>query len=140
MQIFKSNSSDQTKDIANKLAERFRNGGIIALSGRLGAGKTTFAQGFARGLGIEDKIISPTYLIIRQYRIPGQTNFFYHIDLYRLEDINLKETGLSEIFGELSNIVLIEWADKILQDLPDSAEKIKLKKISENRHEIQVTN
>lgn len=140
MQIFKSNSSGQTKNFAKKLAEKFKKGGVIALSGGLGAGKTTFAQGFAQGLKINERIISPTFLIVRHYPIPDQTNFFYHIDLYRIENVNFKSLGLKEILEDSGNIVLIEWADKVSNHLPESAKKIKLKKISENLHEIQLTN
>lgn len=140
MQIFKSNSSDQTKNFAERSAQKFKKGGIIALSGELGAGKTTFAQGFAKGLNINERIISPTFLIIRQYKIPNQNNFFYHIDLYRLEDTNLKETGLGEILDEPSNVVLIEWADKIINKLPKSAKKILMKKVTEDLYEIRLTN
>lgn len=130
-------SSDETKEFAKNLAKEFSEGGIIALSGELGAGKTTFAQGFAHGLGIEANIISPTFLIIRQYPVPGKKQMFYHIDLYRMENIDLTESGLKEIIDEPSNIVLIEWAEKIADQLPKKSKKINLRKISENNHEIE---
>ena len=131
-------NSKQTQDFAEKLSEEFRGGGIIALSGNLGAGKTTFAQGFAKGLGIKNKIISPTFLIIRQYPIPNQPNFFYHVDLYRIENIDLKNSGLEEILNDPTNVVLIEWAEKIDKDLPNSIQRINLKKLSEDSREIHL--
>ena len=70
MQTLASNSGAETKKIAVKLASQF-NHGVIALSGELGAGKTTFVQGFAKGLGIEEKIISPTFVLIRHHQIPN---------------------------------------------------------------------
>lgn len=118
MQKIISKNAEETRDLAQKLAQDFMEGGIIALYGELGAGKTTFAQGFAKGLGIKDKIISPTFLIIRQYPIPNRENFFYHIDLYRLEEIDLKSSGLEEIISDPGNVVLIEWANKISKYLP----------------------
>ncbi|MBI2593188.1 tRNA (adenosine(37)-N6)-threonylcarbamoyltransferase complex ATPase subunit type 1 TsaE [Candidatus Daviesbacteria bacterium] len=139
MQKFITRNAGQTKSFAKKLAKDFKNGGIIALYGQLGAGKTTFTQGFAQGLGVLNKITSPTFLIIRQYSIPGQVNFFYHIDLYRLNNIDLKTSGLEEILNDLSNVVLIEWADKINESLPSQAKKISLKRVKEDIHEIVLT-
>lgn len=123
-------SVNETKKFAAKLAKDFLKGGVIALSGELGAGKTTFAQGFAQGLGIKGKIISPTFLIIRQYPIPNQKNFFYHIDLYRLENIDLKNSGLEEILSDPENVVLIEWAEKINGKIGNKFIKISINKTS----------
>lgn len=136
MQKFITKSSEETRNFAEELSKNFKNGGIIALSGELGSGKTTFAQGFARGLAIKDKITSPTFLIIRQHPIPGQKNFFFHIDLYRLENINLNVSGLKEILADSTNIILIEWADKIAKSLPKNKTEIKLRRIDEDLHEI----
>ena len=136
MKSVKTNSALETKEFAKNLAKNFSGGGVIALFGDLGAGKTTFAQGFGEGLEIKDKITSPTFLVIKQYPIPNQKNFFYHIDLYRLENIDLKNSGLEEILTEDSNVVLIEWADKIIDHLPDSAKKIELRRSDEDFHEI----
>lgn len=137
MQKIQTNTAEETRKFAKDYALSFRNGGILALSGDLGAGKTTFAQGFAKGLGVEDRIVSPTFLIIRQYPIPNQNNFFYHIDLYRMEDIDLKNSGLEEILSEPSNVVLIEWAEKIADHLPENINKLLLRKVG-NSHEIEL--
>ena len=138
MKIINTKSAEETQAFAKEFAKEFLNGGVIALSGDLGAGKTTFAQGFAEGLQIKDRIVSPTFLIIRQYPIPGKRSFFYHIDLYRMENINLKDSGLEEILSEPSNIVLIEWAEKISEYLPEKTKFIELLKNSDNSHEISV--
>lgn len=129
-----SNSAEETKQIAFKLAKKMLNGGIIALSGNLGAGKTTFAQGFAEGLGIKDKIISPTFILIRQHQIPNSKNIFFHIDLYRLEEDTTK-LGLEEIFLSTNNITLIEWAEK-LNHLPENVIKISIKNLGYDKREI----
>lgn len=139
MQKIITKGADETKNFAEDLAKDFLKGGTIALSGGLGAGKTTFAQGFAKGLGIKDKIISPTFLIIRHYPIPYQKNFFYHIDLYRLVNIDITNLGLKEILEDPTNIVLIEWAEKINNYLPNHTKKIRLKKIKDGVHEIGLT-
>ena|SRR3989344_2011475 len=129
-----SNSTEETKQFGKKLAQKYQNGGILALFGDLGAGKTTFTQGFAEGLGIKSRVISPTFIVMRQY-----PNNFYHIDLYRLDQINqLEEIGLSEIFTDPQNVVLVEWAEKLGKLLPHNAVKIKFKQISEKIRELEL--
>ena len=132
MENYQSNSEQETKLIAEKLAKETKSH-IFALFGELGAGKTIFVQGFAKGVGIKDKIISPTFVLIRQHKIPGTTKVLYHIDLYRLENTtNLKELGLEEIWSNPGNYVLIEWAEKI-SELPKNAIRISIQKQGDNR-------
>lgn len=128
MKQFTTYSEKETKDLAKKLAKKLT--GVIALIGELGSGKTTFAQGFAEGLGIKDKIISPTFVLIRQHRIPKTDKPLYHIDLYRLEDF--AELGLKDLIEDPNNIVLIEWAEK-LKELPKNAIRISIQK-QDNEH------
>ncbi len=130
-------SEKETKNLAAKLAKELK-GRIIALSGELGAGKTTFVQGFAKGLGIKEKIISPTYILIRQHQIPNSTKNLFHIDLYRLEEkSDILSLGLEEIFSDSNNIVVIEWAEK-LETLPKNAFKIKIHKIAKDKRRIEI--
>ncbi len=133
--IFKSNSVDETNQLAAKIAAKVKDsGGVIALSGDLGAGKTTFTQGFAKALGIDEKIISPTFVIMRQHQVPNSTKVLYHIDLYRLEDeANLNEVGVSEVFSNPDNIVVIEWAEKAKNQLPKNTIWIDFKRENEER-------
>lgn len=110
---------------------------MICLYGDLGAGKTTFVQGLAWGLGIKKRILSPTFIFIRQYKIsPGHT--FYHIDLYRIEKMeDIQGLGLKEILADKNNIIIIEWPEKIKDILPRYAEEIFFKYIDENTREIK---
>ncbi len=112
-------SQKETKKFAESLGKNAKKtSGVFALIGDLGAGKTTFAQGFSLGLGIKEKIISPTFVLIKEHILPNSNKTFYHIDLYRLEgEIDIIGTGLKEII-ESGNVVLIEWADKIKDKLP----------------------
>lgn len=128
MEKITSKSATETKQIAADLAKKNK-GNIYALSGPLGAGKTTFVQGFAKGLGIKDKIISPTFVLIRQHAIPDTTKTLYHIDLYRLENIkDLKSLGLEEVLTNPNAIILIEWAENARQLLPKNTVKINILK------------
>lgn len=96
---------------------------ILGLEGDLGGGKTTFLQGFAKGLGIKEKILSPTFIILRKFKVKSlKFKVFYHIDCYRIsgpKDILL--LGFKEIISNPKNIVAIEWADRIRKILPKDA-------------------
>lgn len=96
---------------------------ILVLEGELGGGKTTFLKGFAKGLGIKEKILSPTFILIQRFRIPNlKFKNFYHIDCYRIE--NKREIlilGFRKIIKSPQNVVAIEWGDKIKRLLPKNA-------------------
>lgn len=114
-----SSSIEDTLAIAGEMAISADKGDIIGLTGDLGAGKTLFAKGFAKALGIEEPVTSPTFTIVCEYlggRIP-----LFHFDMYRIEDPDeLFETGWEEyLFGE--GVCLIEWADIVIDALPDDA-------------------
>lgn len=115
---------EETKSLGENFAKQIKNGAIIALYGQLGSGKTTFTQGFAKGLGIKKRIISPSFVIVRTYKIKnkpqeiGDKNF-YHIDLYRTESKkDIDGLGIEEILTDSENIVVIEWAEKLENLLP----------------------
>lgn len=117
---FKTNSLTETHTVAKDLANQFKNqGGIVLLSGNLGAGKTAFTQGFIKSFGITRNITSPTFLLVKQYQIPNSDNWIFHLDLYRLaEPIDLITTGIQEILETAAqNIILIEWSEKIKSQL-----------------------
>jgi len=137
-----SKSPEETKKFAMDLANKFPKG-VIALSGELGSGKTTFVQGFAEGLGIKEKIISPTFVLIRQHPIPktkknlpAGRQALFHIDLYRLESVDVEILGIDEIIRNPNNIVLIEWAEKIKHLLPKNTYWILLEVVEDNTRTI----
>lgn len=138
MQTYVSHSEDETKKIAGDLAKHSA-ANIFALTGELGAGKTIFVQGFAKGLRITEKIISPTFVLIRQHQIPKSKKVLYHIDLYRLARIeDYKQLGLDEILSDPKSIVLIEWAEK-LTELPNGSIKINITKIGNQKRIITIS-
>lgn len=140
MQTFITRSAEETQKLAQKLAKKYSRGGVLALEGPLGSGKTTFIQGFAKGLGISQRLISPTFILIRQYAIPGQPlGKLHHIDLYRLDNTKqIIDLGLEEVFSNPYNIVLIEWAKKLGKLLPKETTAVQLKILSNNKRGIQI--
>lgn len=138
MKQYLTYSEKETKSLAKKLAKNFKDG-VIGLFGELGAGKTMFTQGFAKGLGIKEKIISPTFVLIRQHKIPNTEKKLFHIDLYRLENTDeIKFLGLEEIWPDPKNIILVEWADKIKKILPKNTIKITIEKLEGNKRLITI--
>lgn len=135
--LYKTDNPGKTKELARKIAGEFKDkGGVIFLKGELGAGKTTFVQGFAKGLSIEEKVISPTFVLVRQHTFSKDRTLF-HIDLYRLSQTSSKEVGLIDMVQNKLNIILIEWPEN-LKDLPKPDLTITLKITSKNSREIQV--
>ena len=140
--VFITNSSEETKDLGEEFGKNLKGREVIALYGDLGGGKTTFVQGLALGLGIEKRIISPTFIIIRTYALKESSVFqksFYHIDLYRTESIkDIEGLGINEIITNGNNIVTIEWAEKIKEILPDRRTDIFFEYLGDNRREIKI--
>lgn len=131
-----SKSSGQTQKIATNLAQSLKRGRIIAFEGNLGAGKTTFIQGLAHGLGVKEKISSPTFVIFKKYKVTHQENikWLYHFDLYRINNIDeVIDLGLEDIIKEEKSIIAIEWAEKIKKILPKDVLQIKIKNINKNK-------
>lgn len=158
MKIYRSYSSEETKRFGAKIARRALDvrrkksdseralvprqtrdkcALVLALKGDLGSGKTTFAQGFLRGLGIRARVNSPTFILIKRYKLKTSSkggsasgrknyNLAFHIDCYRIKKPKeLLDLGLREILSDPQNIVLIEWAERISRTLPKSAKKIR---------------
>ena len=122
---------------------------VIALYGNLGGGKTTFLQGFAKGLGIKENVLSPTFVIMKKFKpqklsvltnerpSKSQDYYFYHFDCYRLNKAeDILELNFKEIISDPKNIVAIEWPEKIKKLLPKERIEIDFKFISENEREI----
>ncbi len=108
--IYKSNSLEETKIIAQKVAKGLKKGTTILLRGDLGAGKTTFTGFLCEALGVEDVVSSPSFTIVKEYY--AKDFKIYHIDLYRLSsDEELIEIGFDEIINDESSVKIIEWPD-----------------------------
>lgn len=111
-----TNNAEETQKVAAYLGEVATEGTLIRLEGQLGAGKTTFTKGLAKGLGIKRVVKSPTYTLIREYdegRLP-----LYHMDLYRLEDGGAGDLGLEEYF-ESDGVSVVEWGSMAEDVLPE---------------------
>lgn len=116
-------SVDATRDLAEAVAALARPGDVIVLAGDLGAGKTAFVQGFGRGLGVVERITSPTFTLVHVYegRLP-----VHHLDVYRLDQLSeALDLGLPEMLDE-GGVVLIEWGDAITPVLPHDYLEVRL--------------
>lgn len=143
-----SRSIAQTNQIARDLAQKIlknRSRGhavVIALEGELGAGKTTFVKAFARALGIKSHITSPTFVLMKRYQLPT-TNYqlLFHIDAYRLKNYrDLLPLGVKETIAEPTNIILIEWSERVKPILPKNHIKVHIDHITEKERRIKITN
>jgi len=118
-------SKEETYNFALELGEKVKAPCLICLDGDLGAGKTVFAKGLAKGLGVEDDIVSPTFVLFNVYekgRLP-----FYHFDVYRIEEPEeMYEIGYEDYINN-GGVALIEWANIILEDLPKEYIRIEFK-------------
>lgn len=117
-------SVGDTQELAEALSALARPGDVVVLAGDLGAGKTAFVQGFGRGLGVAERITSPTFTLVHVYdggRLP-----VHHLDVYRLEQISeALDLGLAEMLDE-GGVVLVEWGDAILPVLPHDRLEVRL--------------
>jgi tRNA threonylcarbamoyladenosine biosynthesis protein TsaE len=118
-----TSSAEQTRALGRALAEVLRPGDVVVLAGDVGAGKTTFAQGVALGLGVTEPVTSPTFTIVHGYngRIP-----LAHVDVYRLESIGeLHDLGFEEVIDD-ARVTLVEWGDMVAQALPTERLQVRL--------------
>lgn len=120
----------ETREYGFKLAKKLKGGEILALTGDLGAGKTKFLQGLAKGLGVKGRVNSPTFNILKVYKTSGnqKVKTFCHIDAYRLNfGKDLASLGVEEYFQDKRAVTAIEWAEKIKKILPPKTIKITIK-------------
>ena len=143
-QIFITTSAEKTREMARNLAKTLRGGEIIALIGGFGSGKTTFVQGLAKGLGIKQKIQSPTFVFLKEYAVKDsktRIKYLVHMDFYRIESV--KEslyTGVSDYLGAPDTVCVIEWAEKIKRMLPRKTIYINFEQIDEYLRRITIKN
>ncbi len=129
METIITNSEQETKNIAKKIASKINNNKVIVLSGTLGAGKTKFTEGFLSHFGLEKEISSPTFTIVNEYKNEKVT--IYHFDVYRLSDIDeFYAIGGEEYFSK--GICIIEWGEIIEEILPKDCIKITIEKEETN--------
>ncbi|MBI2640263.1 MAG: tRNA (adenosine(37)-N6)-threonylcarbamoyltransferase complex ATPase subunit type 1 TsaE [Candidatus Sungbacteria bacterium] len=133
-------SPRETQKVAQMLARTLLKShfNTIALEGELGAGKTTFVQGFAGALGIREKIQSPTFVLLKIYKIKkGRVRHLIHIDCYRLKSAEaLIHLGLKNLLEDKDAIILIEWADRVRKFLPKNTVWVRFKHGSNHRERI----
>ena len=116
-------SVDDTRELGAALSDLARPGDVLVLAGDLGTGKTAFAQGFARGLGVTEQVTSPTFILARSYE--GRLRL-HHLDVYRLDHLQeAEDLGLAELVDD-RGVTLIEWGDVIAPTLPAEHLEVRL--------------
>jgi len=136
--IYFSSAPEETYALGRQLGERLVGGEVIALIGELGSGKTCFTQGLARGLEVPESypVVSPTFTLVNEY--PGRV-ILYHIDLFRLaENCALEDLGFEDYLTPRA-VVVIEWAEKAAESLPEGTIFVLLSFLKENRRKILIT-
>ena len=132
---FLTRSADETERVGERLGRRLVPGEVVALSGELGAGKTCFIRGLARGLGVTQGVSSPTFVIVNQYtgRMP-----VFHIDAYRTESLTeLLDIGFDEyVSGD--SVTVIEWSDKLEPLLPTGAIRVRISGLGDEPRTIRI--
>jgi tRNA threonylcarbamoyladenosine biosynthesis protein TsaE len=154
MKTFITKNFKETRELGKNLALKIKRGTIIALKGNLGSGKTTFTQGFLKGLKVKGPYTSPTFVIIKRYELKtnnqqpttkkkkklsvvgGKLSVIYHMDAYRVSTKDILNLGWKEMIAKKNNIIIIEWADRIKEIIPRGAIWIKFKWLDEDKREI----
>ena len=133
--IVKTNSEAETEALGERLAKCLRAGAVVALYGDLGAGKTAFVRGMARGLDIRESVSSPTFTIVNED--PGDPALF-HFDMYRLK--NAEELyGIGwEDYLDRNGICVTEWSERIEEALPEDAVRVTISRLSDSERSIRV--
>lgn len=127
-------SPRETEKVGERLGKRLKIGDIVLVMGELGAGKSVFVKGVAKGLGVKEMVKSPSFIIIR--RMDGIYPF-YHIDLYRVEPHEIEELGIFELAD--NGVVCVEWGDRILPLLKDKRKiVVRIIKIDGNSRKIEI--
>ena len=131
MAVVLSSSAEETLLLGEKYAKTLKKGDIVLLEGEMGAGKTVFCKGIAKGLGISDEILSPTYAYMNEY--DGK---LYHFDCYRLKcGAQAEELGLCDYFYA-DGVCVVEWAQNIAEVLPDNCKKVVIEKTGDGGRRI----
>jgi tRNA threonylcarbamoyladenosine biosynthesis protein TsaE len=130
-------SVEEMDVLAQEMANRLQGGEVLALYGDLGAGKTTFTQFLARHLGVQQTVVSPTFVIERQYAAKDKT--LHHFDWYRLDSSQaVTNLGIDELFEDSGAIVVIEWPERAEDLLPNHTWKIRLHVLDEQHRQVSI--
>jgi len=142
-EVFETKSAKETQKAGELLAKEIvllplgKKARVICLNGDLGGGKTTFLQGFAKGLGVKEKILSPTFVILKRFGLKEPYKNFYHMDCYRLQGIeDLSSLGFGDILLDSQNIIAIEWAERIKKALPKDSINLDFDFLSDKKRKI----
>lgn len=140
-----SRSTQETEELAKRVAAVLKAGDVLALYGDLGSGKTTFTAFLVAGLGIERRVQSPTFVILRRYSeesVGGKhIKTVNHLDLYRIQSKEeVEDLGLAELFSELSSVAVIEWPEVAEDFLPEDVIKVYFEYVDENTRRIHAQN
>ena len=136
MQIFISKSPEDTQNFAAELSNSLKGGEVIAFRGDLGAGKTCFTRGLARGLGFNGTVTSPTFALINEY-LGGRLPVF-HFDMYRISSWDeLYSSGFFEYMEE-NGVIVAEWSENIENALPQNTLYVEIEKLSDNERKLIV--
>jgi tRNA threonylcarbamoyladenosine biosynthesis protein TsaE len=134
--VFETINQGETENAGESLGRTLCSGDVVLLFGELGAGKTAFVRGLARGIGaVPDEVTSPTFTIVQEY--PAQPVTLFHVDLYRLDAAEIDDLGLDDLIcGE--GIVAIEWAERWM-DRPNDAIEVVLEEVDDQRRRVTIS-
>ncbi|MEO1644797.1 MAG: tRNA (adenosine(37)-N6)-threonylcarbamoyltransferase complex ATPase subunit type 1 TsaE [Chloroflexota bacterium] len=128
-----SHSPEQTKRLGYRLGKLLQPGDVICLSGDMGAGKTMFSAGIGLGWGTKNRVTSPTYNLVHQHTREADDTILYHLDCYRMQSIDEVDTIGFDDMIENDGVLVIEWAERITDALPEKHLWIELRVIEELR-------
>lgn len=131
-----THNAEETIEFAKEIGSRLKKGDIVAYTGGLGAGKTTFTRGLAMGLGMDDNVTSPTFSLVNEYH--SRDISLYHFDMYRIMGADdLETTGFYD-YSTDDSVFAIEWSENISEELPDNAVIINIERIDDNTRRITI--
>ncbi len=135
MERYETRNENDTRSVASEFSRTLKPGDIVALEGALGAGKTVFVKGITQAFGVRERVTSPTFTLINEYR--GE-HVIYHMDFYRLNTPEeIRDIGVEDYFYN-SGICLVEWAEKMGDIYPETAIKVSIRHTGDNSREITI--
>ncbi len=136
MREYRTYSVQETEQLASEFAKELKRGDVVAFTGGMGAGKTAFVRGLAKGLGVSGEVSSPTYAIVNEYR--GDPTL-YHFDMYRVSSVeDLFTTGYFDYLDQGDSILAVEWSENITESLPEETIFVDMVPLSEQERKIQI--